>query len=521
MGNIPSNLKPNQKPSSFLLTFTNMPVLLDLPDEILRMFANQAGHGDIVNLALSSRRMLALSNNALQRHNNNRDAYLPIRFGDVQQSPYPLRNPLHVIREIIRDAEVAFYPIEIIIGDFTALDNTSHITNNANTGRLNQILPRCGPQILALVNSNDYIDHRAMWASVLAKEHGPATAMLLTLLPDLRSIEFRDLSMSGAAVLSTVQKIVERTRTEPNRTHPLSKLAVVSLRGWSDDYEEWAKLEIFVELRSLRSIRCQYVRGNINAVRGNPEPRIDDPERLSDMTTLDLRKCALEQSDLFPVFESIRALQTFNYEYARPEQPPNARTDPLRDLRAGKWEPRKIVQSLLARFSGSLVNLDMTTANTEVRHGSFNAGQIFVGDLRNFRLLRQLKADTLLFIESSLGNYIVKARGEFETALHQEIGKRNYHFALSHEEHMELVDRHTFYAINTDDRVHQLEGLLPESLQELTLCVTLSGGSSIIEPMFNGLPGRLSRLRKMTFEGVNPLKAAKEAALARAGIQIL
>ncbi len=499
-----------------------MPVLLDLPNELLRMVANQAGHGDIVNLALSSQLMLALSDNALQRHNNNRDAYLPIRFGDVQQSPYPLRHPLYVIRNIIQDAEAAFYPIEIIIGDFTALDSPSHITTNANLRRLNQFLARYGPQILALVNSNDYISRRAMWASILAKEHGPATALLLTLLPDLRSIEFRDLSMSGAAVLSTIQKIVDRSRTEPNRTHPLSKLAVVSLRGWIDDYEEWAKLKAFVKLRSLRSIRCQYVRGNINAVRGKEEPWIDDPEPLSDMATLDLRNCALEQSDLFPVFESIRALQTFNYEYARPEQPPNARDDPHRDLRAGKWEPWKIVRSLLARFSDSLVNLDMTTANTEVRHGSFNAGQIFVGDLRNFRVLRKMKADTLLFIESSLENYIVESsRGEFETARRQKKRKGNHHFALSHEEHMELVDHHTFYAINTDDRVHQLEGFLPESLEELTLCVTLSGGSSIIEPMFNGLPGRLSRLRKMTFEGGNPLKPAKEATLARAGIQIL
>ena len=156
-----------------------MPVLLDLPNELLRMVANQAGHGDIVNLALSSQLMLALSDNALQRHNNNRDAYLPIRFGDVQQSPYPLRHPLYVIRKIIRDAEAAFYPIEIIIGDFTALDSPLHTTTNANTRRLNQILASYGPQILALVNSNDYINRGAMWASILAKEHGPATALLL------------------------------------------------------------------------------------------------------------------------------------------------------------------------------------------------------------------------------------------------------------------------------------------------------------------------------------------------------
>lgn len=501
-----------------------MPGLLDLPTELLLNVASQTRHGDIVKLAVCSQYLHAICANALQRHNTNRDACLPLRFGDVQQSPYPLRHPLPIIRDIIRNAEVAYYPIRIIIGDCTALDDLSHITSNANIGWLGQILAYYRPRIRALVRSSNYVDYRAMWTSILAKEHGPATAFLLTLLPDLRSIEFRDLSMSGAVVLSTVRKIINESRNQPRGSHPLSKLVMVSSRGLTDDYEDWVKLGLFVQLHSLRSISCQYVRGNVNAVREKAEPWINDPERLSDITSLDFSKCALEQSDLVPIFESIKTLRTFNYEYARPEELPNATIDPetKKDLRAGKWEPGQIVQSLLARFSGSLVTLEMTTANTEVRHGSFKAGRIFVGDLRSFRVLKNLKADTLLFIESSLENYIVKAiKEEFESARQKKIRKGNHHFALSRKEHMELVDRHTHYAINTDDEVHLLESLLPESLEKLTLCVTLSRTSFTIEPMFNGLPGGLTKLKTMAFEGGNPLTPAKEAALIRAGVQIL
>lgn len=505
------------------------------------MTANQACHGDVVNLALSSRFLLAMSDNALQRHNRNRDAYFPSRFGDVQQSPYPLLHPLCVIRDIIRDAEVAWYPIKIIIGDFTALDGSLNIANNGGMG-IDQILVNYRSEIFELVNSNRYISRRKIWASIQAKEHGPATAFLLTLLPDLRSIEIRDLSMSGAATLSVVRRIVNGSKEEPKRSHPLSKLAVVSLEGLIDDYESLANLDVFVELRSLRSIRCQYVQGNIKAVRKKAEPWIKDPKRLSDITSLEFSKCALEQSDLVPVFDSIKALQTYKYEYARPDEHGQVEEeeegeeereeedededegedgDEGRITGAGKWEPREIVQSLLARFSSSLVTLDMTTADTEVRHGSFNAGQIFVGDLRSFRVLKELRADTSLFIESSLEEYIVKAiKEEFEAARQKKLRKGNHHFALSAKEHMELVDRHTHYAINTDDRVHRLEVLLPESLEKLTLCVTLSGESSVIEPMFHGLPGRLGNLKKITFEGGNPLKPAAEAALARAGVQV-
>ena len=498
-----------------------MPELLDLPNELLREIANQAGHAETVNLAITCRLLLALSDNALRRHNDNRDAYFPISFGDVQHSIYAQQHPFYMIRDIMQDAEAACYPIKIIVGDFTALDDPLNITGNGNNNRgLNQIVASYRSQIRTLVNANRYINRRYMWASILRKEQGLATAFLLTLLPELRIIELHDLSMSGASVLSTVRRIVNESRRHPNRSHPLSKLEIVSLQGLVNDFDTWANLEVLVGLHSLRTIRCQYVRGNISAFREEPTPWIRGPEGLSDVSTLEFSKCALEHSDLVPAFESIKALQTFSYEYARPERLRN------RHMRAGKWEPRLIVQSLLAKFSENLVVLEMTTAmtttNAEVRHGSFNAGQIFIGDLRNFRVLKKLKADTLLFIESSLENYIVKAiREEFETARQKRLRKGNHHFALSAKEHTELVDRYTDYAIDTDDRVHRLESLLPVSIEELTLCLTLARDGLVIEPLFEGLPGCLDKLKKMTFEGGDPLEQAEKAALARAGVLVV
>ncbi|KAL9077223.1 MAG: hypothetical protein Q9161_000489 [Pseudevernia consocians] len=437
-----------------------MPGLPDLPTEFLLNVASQIRHGDIVNLGVCSQRVHTICANVLQRHKTNRDAYLPLRFGDIQQSPYPLRNPLPIIRDIIRNAD---YPIKIIIDEFMALGDLSHITSNANIGWLGQIVAYYRPRIRALVRSSDYVDYRAMWTSILAKEHGPAIAFLLTILPDLRSIHFGNLSMSGAVMLFTVQKILNESRNQPRGSHPLIKLVMVSSRGLIDDYENWVKLGLFVQLHSLRSVSCQYVLGNVNAVREKAEPWINDPERLSDMTSLEFSKCALEKPDLVPIFESIKPLRAFNYE-----------------------------------FSGSLVTLEMTTVNIEELPG-----------------FEKIKADTLLFIETSLEIYVVKAiKQEFKTARQKKNRKGNHHFALSHKEHMELVDRHTHYAINTDDRVHRLETLLPESLEKLTLCVTLFSDSFTIEPMFNRLLGGLTKLKTIVFKSGNPLTLAKEAAKA-------
>ena len=71
-------------------------------------------------------------------------------------------------------------------------------------------------------------------------------------------------------------------------------------------------------------------------------------------------------------------------------------------------------------------------SNTEVRHGSLNAGQVFVpGDLRSFRVLDKLSADTLPFIESSQEENTFKAVDEeFETPRQMNVCKGNHHSAL-------------------------------------------------------------------------------------------
>ena len=139
----------------------------------------------------------------------------------------------------------------------------------------------------------------------------------------------------------------------------------------------------------------------------------------------------------------------------------------------------------------------MTTADTEVHHSSFNAGHVLVGDLRGFRVLKKLRADTLLFIKSFLEDSIVKALNEkFGTARQKKIRKGIHHFALSAEDHMKLIDTHSHYAINTDDQVPRLQDLLPKSLEKLTPCMTWVGGSSTTEPVSEGLPGRFSKPKR-------------------------
>ncbi|KAF6220737.1 hypothetical protein HO133_003170 [Letharia lupina] len=114
------------------------------------------------------------------------------------------------------------------------------------------------------------------------------------------------------------------------------------------------------------------------------------------------------------------------------------------------------------------------TSNTEVRRGSFNAGQVFVpGDLRSFRVLEKLKADTLPFIESSPEENTFKAVDEeFETARQMNVCKGNHHCAFAAKERKNLVDKYIHDAINTVGQVHRPEVSLPASLEQMTPLLT-------------------------------------------------
>lgn len=54
--------------------------------------------------------------------------------------------------------------------------------------------------------------------------------------------------MIGKIVLSTSRRLVNESRKEPKRLHPLSKLALVIFKGLIDDYEKLTKLAKLVSL---------------------------------------------------------------------------------------------------------------------------------------------------------------------------------------------------------------------------------------------------------------------------------
>lgn len=140
---------------------------LDLPHELLRETVNQTRHDDTEK----PRRQLSASvytiQYPLQHHHKNRDVCFPTKFGDAYQSTYPLLHPLSIIRDIIQEAEVAYYLLTIIIDDFTALDDPQHITNNANNGAIDQIVPDYRTsEIHAHFSSYRYVDRRMTLASL-------------------------------------------------------------------------------------------------------------------------------------------------------------------------------------------------------------------------------------------------------------------------------------------------------------------------------------------------------------------
>ena len=161
-------------------------------------------------------------------------------------------------------------------------------------------------------------------------------------------------------------------------------------------------------------------------------------------------------------------------------------------LRPGRVS-RGVVEMLSAYASHSLVTLDLTTTGNPIFvHGDRLAGRIFVGSLRRFHLLRKLRADIMIFIESPLENLITK-----------------YAQIYREDSHEELVRRIKKTENPSTDHFHLLVDLLPPSLEELVLCSIHSDGGCEVDGLFrNALilkAQRVTLLTKIILEGVLPI----------------
>lgn len=453
-------------------------------------------------------------------HKRRRKYYI-LRLGSLSDSPGTLNHPLDVLRDLINDGGLLIYPKRMIIGALSTIDETPNLAEQEL--EIRKILAEC--RYLSRSNSGH---EKQRWYTLIMIEKFPTaiTALLLSLLPNIRAIELRDHDRNFF-IPTMVEKIccasrlnqitrVPSTEEQGNREedtwyrdkpHALSNLTEFSICSTQGAYQRFEDVVGWAWLPSLRSVQCK----GLHSVK-DPQQRgafpggFQIPGHQSEIISLELEECMVCEEDFQILLKFTKALKNFRYQYGVPDNAEGCVRGARLDTEL--WNPRALVETLSTYASHSLVTLDLTrTGLPQSVHGDRLAGRIFVGSLRRFHVLRKLRADVVIFVESTLENLITRYAPTYKEDSHEEIVKKI----------KELGKPLT-------DQPRPLVDLLPASLEELALCLIRESTTWKPEDLFMKAPvlkaERLPHLNKIVLEGAIKISEETARAWQDAGVQI-
>ena len=149
------------------------------------------------------------------------------------------------------------------------------------------------------------------WIVRMKLDHcGPCLAFLLTLLPNLTSLEVNDDGANDNWFLEFIENI---TRS-PNAT-VLSNLTSVDISGIQrhDEQTPWEVLRVFFNLPSLKNLKARGLKDASSDARN--EIKKISHERNSNVTNLDLQGCELTEGSLGQVLSRFKSLESFTYSW--------------------------------------------------------------------------------------------------------------------------------------------------------------------------------------------------------------
>ncbi|CAD6592745.1 MAG: hypothetical protein ASARMPREDX12_006428 [Alectoria sarmentosa] len=474
--------------------------LESLPDELLVQIVKDVDHEDIQAFARCCPKIWKVAAKAFEIHKR-RQKYYTVRLGSLSGVSGTSIRPVDILRDLLTDDGLAIYPKRMVI--------TTLRPGQASRRKVDPLdplfLPEQEEKIRSLLQESRYFSDS--WYDLIAKQKHPlfTTSLLLSLLPNLRAIELCDQERDMPYYSTTAHAVARASRLNwistkqgtkkpgsrraydwgPKTSHALSNLTELCIYSSEGTHQDFGVISRWAWLPSLRSIRGKGLhsfkdRGRL------VDPRV--PSQQSDVTSLELDDCMVRGEDIKVLLESIKGLKTFKYHCGVPDTLEGSSR--IAKLGEEQWNPRGVVEVLSTYASHSLVTLDLTTTGNPIFiHGDRLAGRIFVGSLRRFHLLRKLRADIMIFIESPLENLITK-----------------YAQIYREDSHEELVRRIKKTEKPSTDHVHLLVDLLPASLEELVLCSMHFDHGYEVDGLFrNALALKARRvplLTKIVFEDI-------------------
>lgn len=206
-----------------------MPDLITLSNEVLYEIIEKIGPYHIEAFASTCQILRTLSSPAMQRHRQLRRRYSKIEFGNHGK----LRgdHPIFTLRDILKDPEIAHYSHTLGIGVYLGEDDLDFDDGRerlkVSREEIQAVAHDCVDLFTAALSQCPFVEKQEIqtWtAALLAGEDGAAVGILLTLLPNLKTIQ-----MEGE-IFGELEALIERVADDYNGSSVTQTQALKSLR---------------------------------------------------------------------------------------------------------------------------------------------------------------------------------------------------------------------------------------------------------------------------------------------------
>lgn len=405
-----------------------MHTLLSLPPEVHLLIIGETDFYDLESLWTSCPQFYAYGKEKLQMHRHRKAKFHTIIVGWDNDSPTQI-HPLLDLRDILEDEGSRFYPRVMEINsleygdpeDDEVDDDGEYSHRDRKAEEIDSIVEKYGDRITSMVTEihrkllpDAPAAEAAVWDNQIQSGDPAATViLLLALYTELETIHIHESAQqwwdTGYGALFT-SFIAAATDPVTNTLGIFSKLSEFTLNGDTYLLEVPSRAELFshfMAVPTMRSIEAYYVEGrNVQWPWGTG---------YSQVTDIKLEACDIDTNTLINHIGAVQKLETFTYTFS-PESDMTDDTDedeiytqptsPIfrisggddSDLDSPRWEPGAIVAYLQLHACDTLVFLELAARQLK---GSvpFQDDEPYIGNLRAFKTLQEVKLDTMMLYE--------------------------------------------------------------------------------------------------------------------------
>ena len=316
-----------------------MPNLLDLPNEILRSIIDCADPGDLDHFADSSPLLKSLATNALEVHHERKQEYMNIEvFGCHEHIGH---HPLYLLEQIYANPQLAWYPTSLRVEccgrngeehtdeDFAPLMKDEEFDQALKSGyydggsywesdavNVYKVMKVWAEDIRERVFDSgcfDEEDSKRWYNQVRRGNREAVLGLLLTLLPNLETIEFQGYSWMVSRFVEIVQCITG-PRRHKNGGQVLTKLREIRLCGneYGENFEDFDLAGWFAQLPSMRRVYA-VAAGSISSPSSHAWTRTES--RFSNINEIHVEYGCMGAEFIVNCLRSLKTLRKLHYDW--------------------------------------------------------------------------------------------------------------------------------------------------------------------------------------------------------------